>query len=132
MEGARREGHCGRRGKVLPPESAAHSKSRALRSGRWPEATESTGFRAALTLCRPALSQILTFAYFSTEWDMDQPFSCLCGTERCIRTIQGAKDIEPSILNGSVSPSPPRAGVDIALTLRCSCLATLSTTTSSA
>ncbi|BGP56455.1 hypothetical protein JCM8202_001805 [Rhodotorula sphaerocarpa] len=47
-----------------------------------------------------AAGEILTFAYFSTEWDMDQPFSCLCGTERCIRTIQGAKDIEPSILNG--------------------------------
>lgn len=42
--------------------------------------------------------QILTFAYFSTEWDMDQPFSCQCGTERCIKTIKGAKDIDQSVL----------------------------------
>ncbi|GAA5879669.1 hypothetical protein JCM3774_002401 [Rhodotorula dairenensis] len=45
-----------------------------------------------------AVGEILTFAYFSTEWDMDQPFSCLCGTERCIRTIKGAKDIDQSVL----------------------------------
>ena len=29
---------------------------------------------------------------------MDQPFSCLCGTERCIKTIKGAKDIDQSVL----------------------------------
>lgn len=45
-----------------------------------------------------AAGEILTFAYFSTEWDMDQPFSCLCGTERCIKTIKGAKDIDQSVL----------------------------------
>ncbi|GAA6028513.1 hypothetical protein JCM8097_007258 [Rhodosporidiobolus ruineniae] len=46
-----------------------------------------------------AKGEILTFAYFSTEWDMDQPFSCLCGTERCLGTICGAKDIEPAVLD---------------------------------
>lgn len=57
--------------------------------------------------------QILTFAYFSTEWDMDQPFSCLCGTERCLGTIKGAKDIPSDTLIGLVSLSlnhPPLRG----------------------
>ncbi|GAA5904802.1 hypothetical protein JCM8208_001359 [Rhodotorula glutinis] len=47
-----------------------------------------------------AKGEILTFAYFSTEWDMDQPFHCLCKTERCLGTIQGAKHIEQSVLDG--------------------------------
>ncbi|KAK0446650.1 hypothetical protein EV421DRAFT_1790506 [Armillaria borealis] len=33
----------------------------------------------------------LGFFYPSTEWDMDQPFSCECGTKTCLRIIQGAK-----------------------------------------
>ncbi|GAA5822002.1 hypothetical protein JCM3770_001628 [Rhodotorula araucariae] len=47
-----------------------------------------------------AQGEILTFAYFSTEWDMDQPFHCLCKTARCLGTIQGAKHIEQSVLDG--------------------------------
>ncbi|GAA5985718.1 hypothetical protein JCM5350_007468 [Sporobolomyces pararoseus] len=43
--------------------------------------------------------EILTFAYFSTEWDMDQPFSCLCNTSKCLGTIRGAKDIPVETLN---------------------------------
>lgn len=62
-----------------------------------------------LALARP---QILTFAYFSTEWDMDQPFHCLCKTERCLGTIQGAKHIEQGVLDGCarlplLAPPPP-------------------------
>ncbi|KAF8159803.1 hypothetical protein B0H34DRAFT_418720 [Crassisporium funariophilum] len=33
----------------------------------------------------------VTFFYPSTEWDMDQPFNCTCGTAMCLKTIQGAK-----------------------------------------
>ncbi|GAA5907538.1 uncharacterized protein JCM6883_001238 [Sporobolomyces salmoneus] len=47
-----------------------------------------------------AEGEILTFAYFSTEWDMDQPFACLCNTSRCLGTIRGAKDIPSETLNG--------------------------------
>ena len=36
---------------------------------------------------------------------MDQPFHCLCKTERCLSTIQGAKHIEQSILDGC-APAP--------------------------
>ncbi|GAA5824992.1 hypothetical protein JCM11251_006055 [Rhodosporidiobolus azoricus] len=43
--------------------------------------------------------EILTFAYFSTEWHMDQPFSCLCGTDRCLGVIRGAEHIEKEVLN---------------------------------
>lgn len=30
------------------------------------------------------------FFYPSTEWDMQQPFTCFCGTPSCIGTIKGA------------------------------------------
>ena len=33
----------------------------------------------------------LTFFYPSAEWDMDQPFKCLCASSTCIGEIQGAK-----------------------------------------
>ncbi|KAJ3360859.1 hypothetical protein HDU91_004256 [Kappamyces sp. JEL0680] len=33
----------------------------------------------------------VTFFYPSTEWDMDQPFSCWCGAKACQKSIQGAK-----------------------------------------
>ncbi|ORY69151.1 hypothetical protein BCR35DRAFT_308172 [Leucosporidium creatinivorum] len=42
--------------------------------------------------------EIMTFAYFSTEWDMDQPFTCLCGSSKCLGTIRGAKDIPAEVL----------------------------------
>ncbi|KAF9382281.1 hypothetical protein CPB97_007245 [Podila verticillata] len=33
----------------------------------------------------------LTFFYPSSEWEMDQPFTCWCGAEKCVKSIQGAK-----------------------------------------
>lgn len=35
------------------------------------------------------------FFYPSTEWEMDEPFHCNCGSESCLQTIKGAKFIEP-------------------------------------
>jgi hypothetical protein len=35
----------------------------------------------------------LTFFYPSTEWDMAQPFECLCKTGECRGQIKGAKDM---------------------------------------
>lgn len=32
----------------------------------------------------------LTFFYPSTEWEMDRPFQCTCGSRNCIGLIQGA------------------------------------------
>jgi len=40
----------------------------------------------------------LTFFYPSTEWDMSQPFDCLCKEGECRGTISGAKDTAPEIL----------------------------------
>jgi hypothetical protein len=35
----------------------------------------------------------LTFYYPSTEWEMDRPFDCWCGSEACSKKISGAKDM---------------------------------------
>jgi SET domain len=40
-----------------------------------------------------------TFFYPSTEWDMAEPFNCLCGTSQCIGVIKGAKNIAADTLN---------------------------------
>ncbi len=40
----------------------------------------------------------LSFFYPSTEWDMAQPFECLCGTASCLKTIQGARHIDRNVL----------------------------------
>ena len=32
----------------------------------------------------------LVFFYPSTEWSMQQPFSCRCGSPNCLKTIKGA------------------------------------------
>jgi SET domain len=33
----------------------------------------------------------LSFFYPSTEWHMDRPFICLCGSPQCVRLVAGAK-----------------------------------------
>jgi hypothetical protein len=33
----------------------------------------------------------LSFFYPSTEWEMDRPFICLCGSPQCVRLVAGAK-----------------------------------------
>jgi hypothetical protein len=40
----------------------------------------------------------LTFFYPSTEWDMAQPFECLCGNVQCRGKITGAKDMDEGVL----------------------------------
>lgn len=32
----------------------------------------------------------LVFFYPSTEWEMDRPFECFCGTQQCLHRIRGA------------------------------------------
>jgi hypothetical protein len=41
----------------------------------------------------------LTFFYPSTEWDMSQPFDCLCGEKECRGRIAGAKDMSVDVLD---------------------------------
>lgn len=40
----------------------------------------------------------LTFFYPSTEWKMQQPFSCNCNSHRCLGTISGAAFLSTSVL----------------------------------
>lgn len=40
----------------------------------------------------------LTFFYPSTEWNMQQPFQCTCGTSRCLGTVSGARYLDDSVL----------------------------------
>lgn len=40
----------------------------------------------------------LTFFYPSTEWEMAEPFGCLCGAAECMGTISGARDLSLSML----------------------------------
>ncbi|TFY79069.1 hypothetical protein EWM64_g4946 [Hericium alpestre] len=48
----------------------------------------------------------LTFFYPSTEWHMDQPFDCTCGTPSCLGKVQGAAFLKLDELTarGFVSP----------------------------
>lgn len=41
-----------------------------------------------------------TFFYPSTEWEMAQPFHCLCGSERCLGKISGAAHMPAAQLEG--------------------------------
>jgi hypothetical protein len=40
----------------------------------------------------------LTFFYPSTEWEMEEPFQCLCGSVKCLGMIQGASRININTL----------------------------------
>ena len=41
----------------------------------------------------------MTFFYPSTEWDMAQPFTCYCGSDKCIGEIKGATHISREVLS---------------------------------
>lgn len=46
-----------------------------------------------------AAGEELTFFYPSTEWDMQHPFVCRCGTPECIGTVSGAKHVARETLD---------------------------------
>ncbi|AQT74963.1 MULTISPECIES: SET domain-containing protein-lysine N-methyltransferase [Streptomyces] len=55
--------------------------------------------RLQVVALRPiAAGEELTFFYPSTEWEMVGPFACLCGADRCIGTVSGARDLPPAVL----------------------------------
>ncbi|MBT9314080.1 SET domain-containing protein [Leptothoe spongobia TAU-MAC 1115] len=43
--------------------------------------------------------EYITCFYPSTEWEVLDAFSCLCGSDQCLETIQGAKHLPIDILN---------------------------------
>jgi hypothetical protein len=42
--------------------------------------------------------EILSFFYPSTEWEMDRPFVCQCGSPDCIRIVAGARHLSVDTL----------------------------------
>lgn len=42
----------------------------------------------------------LFFFYPSTEWEMQAPFICLCGSPNCIHVVAGARFLSLSTLEG--------------------------------
>ncbi len=44
----------------------------------------------------------LTFFYPSTEWEMQRPFTCVCGAEQCLGIIKGARFLSDDILDKNV------------------------------
>lgn len=45
-----------------------------------------------------AKGEELSFFYPSTEWEMDAPFICLCGSANCIHVVAGARFLPLSTL----------------------------------
>ncbi|KAE8231007.1 hypothetical protein CF326_g3985 [Tilletia indica] len=43
--------------------------------------------------------EAMTFFYPSSEWNMDQPFECHCGTSRCLGQIAGAAHLPVTALS---------------------------------
>lgn len=41
----------------------------------------------------------VTFFYPSTEWNMQQPFDCSCGTKRCLGKVAGASHLDDAVLS---------------------------------
>ncbi|MBE7173723.1 MAG: SET domain-containing protein-lysine N-methyltransferase [Williamsia sp.] len=49
-----------------------------------------------LVCIRPiSCGEEILFFYPSSEWSMDQPFTCLCKSPHCLHTIAGAKYLTP-------------------------------------
>lgn len=40
----------------------------------------------------------VTFFYPSSEWNMQQPFECNCGSDACLGLVQGAKYLDEALL----------------------------------
>jgi hypothetical protein len=54
-------------------------------------------------MCTVAIKPIhagdeLVFFYPSSEWEMDQPFQCWCGSSACVGWIAGARFLSPTVL----------------------------------
>ncbi|MET0385355.1 MAG: SET domain-containing protein [Polyangiales bacterium] len=51
-----------------------------------------------VTLRPITVGQELTFFYPSTEWRMQDPFPCKCGSTDCLREIRGASELPAGVL----------------------------------
>lgn len=62
----------------------------------------------------------LTYFYPSTEWEMEEPFFCQCGSPRCLGWINGARHLSVGILENYYINPHIRALVHHALTRKIS------------
>lgn len=63
-----------------------------------PNAVVDTGALTVRAARDIAAGEELTFFYPSTEWEMAEPFACLCGDAGCVGTVAGAKFLPPWLL----------------------------------
>ena len=49
--------------------------------------------RSVITLKPVIFGQDITFNYNTTEFDMAEPFTCRCGSDRCIGQVQGFRHL---------------------------------------
>lgn len=48
--------------------------------------------------------------YPATEWAMDEPFDCACGSPKCLRRITGARDLGAEAMSGRPFVAPHVSG----------------------
>lgn len=63
-----------------------------------PNAFFDTSAMQLVSLKDIAENEEFTFFYPSTEWEMDQPFVCQCGSPKCLQLIQGASFLSTKVL----------------------------------
>ena len=54
--------------------------------------------KQVITLRAIAAGDELTFFYPSTEWRMQSPFPCACGSAKCVGEIRGAAELPAGVL----------------------------------
>jgi SET domain len=64
-----------------------------------PNAFFDTSKKQLISLRQINAGEEITFFYPSAEWEMDQPFECLCGSKHCIGFVRGALHLKENELN---------------------------------
>lgn len=56
------------------------------------------GLRQGIALHDIATDELITYFYPQTEWEIVQPFGCVCGAASCAGLIHGARDMPADLL----------------------------------
>jgi len=65
----------------------------------WPTTTLDVSEMTVTAARDVAAGEELTFFYPSTEWKLERPFVCLCGSWQCIRLVAGARYLSVDALS---------------------------------
>jgi SET domain len=63
-----------------------------------PNAYFDTTLKQLVCLREIGINEEITFFYPSTEWEMDKPFECYCGSKDCIGIVSGAKYLKTNTI----------------------------------